>query len=50
MDNSYSKYEFSPMTQEEFDEMMEEVFREEDEWPFGIPEDVLKQLIGKDND
>lgn len=22
--------------------------REEDEWPFGIPHDVLMELIGKD--
>ena len=31
--------------EDEFDE-----FREEDEFPFGIPHDVLMELIGKDNE
>lgn len=37
------------MTDNEYEEddfMYDE--REEDEWPFGIPHDVLMELIGKD--
>lgn len=43
IDPEYEADDFEYIQEDEFDD-----FRREDEYPFGIPHDVLMELIGKD--